>query len=546
MAEQCLKQFLIVENLSDKFEVVSRGIQGCAGTSLSMHKNITEYPVHWETTRPILKELGIDIATFSAHESKPITEEIADKSYVIFAMDEIIFQNHEVSLVKQFPQYAKKIRMFASMVGDKDDIPDCGDYPDDVNLHRLVNEKVVNTIRRGFLSWTKKEEVMIDIKHILKDHAYQNIPLNYKEAYELGLYALKGCAGDEMAQKQSIAALCALHTRATYTWKKTKRAERIHGHGLPKNAAEQIAGICAAIFEHDIAVSENGFLDPQVKFVIDNSGTGGDLIVTPNVSTVAGFIAAAAGIPMCKHGSPANADNGKYGSSDFISLMCRINEFASREAVERCMEKYQFGYTEALDVGYKRIHLQTHEIARLPHMNDIIGPITNPLNPHKLTRRMLGVNHLIAPRVVAEAYVILNKKGITNLKHGLFVRGFANKNRHEGMDEISICPGGTQVAELKDGKITEYNLYARDFDLKAVPVEAIIPKGNKGKFSLDILKGEISGPPLQMILANAAALFYLAGRSQDLKECYKMAEEVHRSGKAYETMLAVQKMLPKK
>lgn len=387
---------------------------------------------------------------------------------------------------------------------------------------------------------------MENIKHVFKGHAYQNIPLNYNEAYTLGLYALKGCNGSEMAQKQSIAALCALHTRATYAWKRTKHAVRFHGHKLPRNASEQIAGICAAIFENDIAVSENGFLNPKVGFAMDNCGMGGDLIVTPNVSTVAGFIAAAAGIPMCKHGSPANADKGLYGSSDFISLVCGIDEMASPEDVERCVEELCFGYTEALDTRYKHIHLQTHMIAKLPHMNDIIGPITNPVNPKIVTRRILGVNHLIPPRIVAEAYKILNHKGVTNLQHGLFVRGFADKTRYEGMDEVSICPGGTQVAELKNGRIREYDLHARDFGLRPVSVKDIVPKGNKGEFSLQILKGKVSGPALEMVLANAATLFYVAGRSRDLKKCYRMAEEIHNSGKAYETMLAVRKMLPKK
>ncbi|KKT26337.1 MAG: Anthranilate phosphoribosyltransferase, partial [Parcubacteria group bacterium GW2011_GWA2_43_9b] len=217
-----------------------------------------------------------------------------------------------------------------------------------------------------------------------------------------------------------------------------------------------------------------------------------------------------------------------------------------KETMERCVERTHFGYIEALDKRYKHIHVLTHEVAQLPHMNDIIGPITNPLNPQKITRRVVGINHLIAPRIVAEAYKIMNKNGVTNLKHGLFVRGFANKGRYEGMDEVSICSGGTQVAELKNGKIRVFDLYARDFGLKAVSVEAIIPKENKGEFSLGILKGEIAGPPLQMVLANAAILFYLAGKSQNFKECYKMAEEIHRSGKAYETMQAVQRALSQK
>lgn len=386
----------------------------------------------------------------------------------------------------------------------------------------------------------------MEIKHFLKDHAYQNIPLTFDEAYSLGVYALEGCAGDQLAQIQSIAALSALHTHSTYAWEWSEMVECHHGHRLPRNAAEQIAGICAAVFQRDIAESQFGFLEPNVSYAMDNCGMGGDLIVTANVSTIAALIASAGGIPMCKHGSPANADNGRHGSSDFVSLL-GITTYATRNEVERCVEAEHFGYTEALDVRYKRIHLQTHKVAMLPHMNDIIGPITNPLSAQLMTRRVLGVNHLVSPRVVAEAYQILNERGITNLQHGLFVRGFADSCRYEGMDEVSTCEGGTQVVELRGGIIHELHLNACDFGLNQVlPQEVSPPRGtSKGDFSLGILRGEITGAPLEMVLANAALLFYLAERSQDLRECYAMAEAVHQSGGAHNKMVAVRGRLPK-
>ncbi len=386
----------------------------------------------------------------------------------------------------------------------------------------------------------------MEAKHLLKDHAYQNIPLTFKEAYLLGLYALEGCAGNQLAQIQSIAVLSALHTHSTYAWQWSEVAECHHGHRLPPNAAEQIAGVCAAVFQKDIAISQFGFLKPNIPYAMDNCGMGGDLVVTANVSTIAALIASAAGIPMCKHGSPANADNGHHGSSDFISLL-GISTYATRDEVEKCVEAENFGYTEALDTRYKRIHLQTHEVARLPHMNDIIGPITNPLSAQLMTRRVLGVNHLISPRIVAEAYQVLNKHGVTNLQHGLFVRGFTDNCRYEGVDEASICGGGTQVAELQDGTIHEYHLDALDFGLSSVSPTTISPPHgmSKGDFSLRILKGEIIGPPLEMVLVNAALLFYLAERSQDLKECYAMARVVQMAGRAYGKALRLRQRLPK-
>lgn len=389
----------------------------------------------------------------------------------------------------------------------------------------------------------------VDVKHIMKHHATQDIPLTFDEAYALGCFVLEGCRGNSLAQIQSTALLCALHNKATYLWQKDEldnQIEKRHGHRLPEDASEQIAGICAATLEHDISKSEFGFLEPEVDFVADNCGMGGDLVPTPNVSTIAAFIAAAAGMTICKHGSPANTDQGECGSSDFISHHCRINTFARMQEVLASVCQLCFGYTEALDTRYKLIHTQTHRVAQLAHMNDIIGPVTNPIHPKLMTRRVLGVNHLIPPLVVAKAYKYLNERGTTFLQHGLFVRGLTSSLHDEGIDEISICEAGTQVVELKDGIITGFNLYAEDFGIEPILVGDILPKGNKGEYSLALLKGEVEGPPLSFVLANAAVLFYVYSRqNHDWKECYRHAEETFRHCDPYKKMLAVREALPK-
>lgn len=379
----------------------------------------------------------------------------------------------------------------------------------------------------------------MDIKHVMKGHAYQNVPLNFEEAYWLGCYAVEGCMGNELAQIQSIAALSALHNRATYLWQKATSG--MDGDDLPDDAAEQIAGICAAIFDKDIGRSEFGFLKPKVSCVMDNCGMGGDLTVTANVSTVSALIAAAAGIHMCKHGSPANADAGRHGSSDFVSML-GINTMAYRTAVEEDVEQNCFGYTEALDTRFKLIHMQTHEVAKLPHMNDIIGPVTNPVDPRLMRRRVLGVNHLISPELIAKVYKILNEKGVTSLEHGIFIRGFVDKGQYVGMDEVSICAGGTQCVELIDGEIFSQTLTASTFGMDEVsdPSEISPPSGmSKGEFSLKILEGQITGPPLEMVLANTSLLFYLAGFSNSFVECAKEARAIHQSKKALDVIAAL-------
>lgn len=364
------------------------------------------------------------------------------------------------------------------------------------------------------------------VNYILKHHAYQNNPLGFETAYLLGLFTLYPYKKEldnifseekELAEKQSIAALCSLHNRETYR---------------KPGAEQQIAGICAAIFDYDIRISENSYLNPNIEYALDNCGMGGDLLKTPNVSTIAGLIACAQGINVCKHGSPGNTDN--VGSSDFLEY-CGIDLFSSKQTVEQALEKTGFGYTDAVDTKYKSIHVQTHLSAHLAHMNDIIGPITNPLNPKLMKKRIIGINHLIHPEVVAKTYQVLNEKGLTNLEQGLFIRGFADTERNGGMDEASILEGGTIVAELDKGKTRVYELFARDFGLKTAEYNEIAPGDKKAEKSKKILKGEDNTRATDLVCANAALIDYLIN-STPLKEGVKRARETLKKGSAYQKL----------
>jgi anthranilate phosphoribosyltransferase len=148
--------------------------------------------------------------------------------------------------------------------------------------------------------------------------------------------------------------------------------------------------------------------------------------------------------------------------------------------------------------------------------------------------------------IAAKAYKLLNTKGITNLTHGIFVRGYAGDQGESGMDELSICKAGTQVAKLQNGEISVFTLTAKDFGIDPISEESISPPAgmSKGDFSMGILQSRILCPASQMAAANAALLFYLAEKSDNLKECYRMAEKTLISGAAYERMLQVRKMLP--
>lgn len=370
------------------------------------------------------------------------------------------------------------------------------------------------------------KDTKFNINHLLKHNGYQNQPLSFDQAYFLGAFSLSPYVSElqdvfqlsrESVLVQSVAALCTLHNQALYT---------------KEGSAEQIAGICAAVFDYDIGTSSSGFLIPRVDEVIDNCGMGGDLFRTPNLSTIAALIASASGVKMLKHGSPGNTDN--IGSSDFL-LHCGVNLFPIKEKIEEAVEKINFGYTDALDSKYKRIHQQTHEYAKLAHMNDIIGPITNPVNPKLMKKRIIGINHLVPPERVAEAYQILNQKGITDVNTGLFIRGFCNQKRNGGIDEVSIMPGGTKVAELYGSEIRVYDLFAKDFRLKEISSEELNPGNNKAETSRKILSGEILDRRVDAAVVNAAIIFYLTERL-NLKEGTEKAREILKSGRPYQLL----------
>jgi protein-tyrosine-phosphatase len=145
VAEIYLKQLLKEKNYVKNIHVISRGIQGSTGTTPPKHKNITQYPLEWSITKPILEKLRVNTSSLNRHKAKPITMEVMKQSSVIFAMDQIVLKD----LLAQFPTYKNKLRLFTELIGKREDIPDCGGSSK-IRLHRYVNERIIEIIKRGF------------------------------------------------------------------------------------------------------------------------------------------------------------------------------------------------------------------------------------------------------------------------------------------------------------------------------------------------------------------------------------------------------------
>ena len=110
-------------------------------------------------------------------------------------------------------------------------------------------------------------------------------------------------------------------------------------------------------------------------------------------------------------------------------------------------------------------------------------------------------------------------------------------NGHDGMDEFSIS-GPTYVAHLKDNKINEFTFKPEDFGLERASIENI-KGGTKRENAIlleKILSGKMNGAKKDIVSLNAGAAFYIAGKTDTLKNGVTLASSLMAQGKPYEIL----------
>ncbi len=275
---------------------------------------------------------------------------------------------------------------------------------------------------------------------------------------------------------------------------------------------QEIAGAASALTQN-----ANPFPSPDYDFA-DIVGTGGDGANTINISTTAAIVAAACGVKVAKHGN--RGVSSKSGSSDLLAAF-GIDLAMSPENARQALDDlgvcflfaphYHSGVRHAMPVRHT---MKTRTIFNL------LGPLINPAKPNI---ELMGVYspELVLP--IAETMLNLN------MKRAAVVHG-------SGLDEVAIH-GETQVAEIKEGKITHYVLNPSDFGVKSYPLAAIkggTPEENKAIIT-NILQGQGTEAQQAAVAVNVALLLRLFGQ-EDLKANTEQALAVMQSGKPFEVM----------
>ena len=248
---------------------------------------------------------------------------------------------------------------------------------------------------------------------------------------------------------------------------------------------------------------------------IDIVGTGGDASGSYNISTCAAFVAAGAGLLVAKHGNRALSS--RSGAADVLmALGVKID--VSPEKISECIAEAGLGFMFAPShhssmkhVGPSRVELGTRTIFNL------LGPLSNPAGAR---RQVTGVFSKTWVEPLAQVLKNLGCEACW-ICHG-----------EGGFDEI-VPTGTTWISELKDGKITSFEISPDAAGIATSSADDL--KGGAAAHNADALRHVLAGKPSAFrdaAVMTAGAALVVAGKAPDLASGTRVAGQAIDSGSA--------------
>jgi len=184
---------------------------------------------------------------------------------------------------------------------------------------------------------------------------------------------------------------------------------------------------------------ENALLLETGSDAVDIVGTGGDLVGTVNISSMASIVASASGVPVLKHGS--RSASGKTGSSEMLEVL-GVRLDLSPAQVKQVFENagITFFFAPVFHPAMRFVAPVRKQLG-VPTTFNFLGPLANPAQP---IATALGVaDEKIAPLMAQE----LAQRGRT----GLVFRS------DDGLDELSTT-ANAKIWQVASGEVTSHNL----------------------------------------------------------------------------------------
>ena len=227
------------------------------------------------------------------------------------------------------------------------------------------------------------------------------------------------------------------------------------------------------------------------------------------------FVVAAAGGKVAKHGG--RSVSSKSGSADVLEAL-GVNIMITPQRIAQAIDEIGLGFMFAPNhhPAMKNVAPIRKELG-VRTMFNILGPLTNPAGAPNI---MMGVFH---SDLVGIQVRVLERLGAN---HALVVYG------KDGMDEISLG-AATMIGELKDGKVTEYEIHPEDFGMQMFSNRGLkVNNAQESKTLLLQALDNVAGTPRDIVIFNAGAALYAANVVKDLPSGIGKAREAIASGAA--------------
>ncbi len=274
---------------------------------------------------------------------------------------------------------------------------------------------------------------------------------------------------------------------------------------------EELLGFARAMREKGSRV-DTGF---NGEPLLDTCGTGGDGAGTFNISTLAAFVVAAAGVRVAKHGNRSLSS--QCGSADLLeALGIQVHLDAERSAQAIRETGIGFLFAPAFHPAMKYAQPARLEL-KMRTVFNLLGPLTNPAGA---TAQVIG-----APSAAAAELMALALAGLDPVC-AFVVHGSS------GLDEISTT-GPTVVFEVRHTHVHQRTWNPEDFGVEPAGIEAL--RGGTRETNLAIAQAILTGergPKRDIVLVNAAAALVAAGRAASVSEGMRLAAEAVDSGGA--------------
>jgi len=291
-------------------------------------------------------------------------------------------------------------------------------------------------------------------------------------------------------------------------------AALLMGLRMRGETVDELAGFATAMRERVVRVE-------APDGAIDVVGTGGDGSGTFNISTTAALVAAAAGVPVAKHGN--RAITSRAGSADVLdALGIRIDHDAVSAGVALREIGFAFLFAPNFHPAMKHAGPTRREIGVRTAFN-LLGPLTNPAGTR---RQLLGAG---TPAAAARMAEVVQRLGTdrTFVIHG------------DGVDELPLDGSGVMYV-IADDAIERRTIDATALGFKRALTAKLAggsPEEN-ARMTEAVLRGE-PGIRRDVVLLNAGAALLVAGAVADMEEGIERAALTVDAGLGVELLAAL-------